>query len=109
MDYLIRFEEIESNGVAILKDKLTGLKWEKYPPENSYLNYQNAVAYCSSKGYGFRIPNIYELRTLISLTNKNSNNAYSQHPNIKKRAYHSSTKNIYMNNQTTWYLSWFMH
>lgn len=61
------------------------------------MNHANAITHCSNKGKGFRLPNIYELRTIISLNTRNSKDAFSQHPEINTNRfnynYWSSTTN----------------
>lgn len=55
------------------------------------MTHANAITHCFNKGNGFRLPTIYELRTIISLNIKNSKDAFSPHPEIITNAYWSST------------------
>ncbi len=53
-------------------DVLNNLSWRRTPPENPLgwpwgicISWQDATDYCSGLGFGWRLPNINELRTII--------------------------------------------
>lgn len=86
--YNERFEEIWN---GILKDKITNLKWSKDDYGN-WTDFESAINICKSKWENWRIPTIYELRTLTTLKTTNEYWAVSQHKWIRSTWwYYTST------------------
>lgn len=112
--YSSRFEEVwQIDWVNSIKDTFTDLKWEKNP-STRWIVWSNLFNHCTSKGNWWRVPEIWELNSLLTYNEKNNKSAYTIHPNIISGAYWTATKDITLENNgrfvnfRTWYSSNFL-
>lgn len=81
-----RFKEYYTvTSTPAIQDTLTDVIWEKNP-DSSVVTMEEAAKKCYSKWLGWRLPTMYELRTIVSF-NRNSKWAFSHHSNIREGAY----------------------
>jgi len=70
-----RFEKTDHNTVI---DHITGLEWQADATEP--ITWQEAMAYASGLGDGWRLPSVEELTTLIGYNRSNPATGFPDHP-----------------------------
>jgi hypothetical protein len=95
--------------VDTVLDKVTGLTWQRVPPDSKYIDY--AKAYCNDLQLGgsseWRLPTIRELQTLVSIGEAPSFSAAAFTGSNDGLAYYSSTIDSSVYHATYIWSVWF--
>jgi len=95
-------------GNGIIKDNVTGLKWQQATAPGTY-TWQQAVDYCNNLSLGgytdWYLPSVYELSTLVdsSISSPGPTINMNYFPDAKAAGYWSSTTEAY-NTIFAWYV-----